>query len=178
MTGTPHTARQCPLPVQGLPPGCCCDLVGGESCSSPRAWPRWCVQSSGCAATLVLLEIVGSPAGRQHLCQGEPLLLIPAPAGSSRVSQTSLPPFHIKKGKPKTCQNYLPPWLKVQIEVLLVCLKNRACSVLEYLCGVFVRETGSTKSHFSPQHRQKMTERDLGPSTVRGGRLLKEVLLL
>lgn len=50
--------------------------------------------------------------------------------------------------------------------------------MLGYHCDVFVRETGSTKSHFSPQHRQKMTERDLGPSSVCGGRLLKEVLLL
>lgn len=65
-----------------------------------------------------------------------------------------------------------------RLKVFLFYLSKQAHSVLEYHCGVFLRENGSTKSHFSPQHRQKMTERDLGPCTICGGRSLKEVLLL
>lgn len=118
-------------------------------------------QSSGCAVIIpVLLEILG----RQPLVPGrESPALVPAPAVLTSFPDL-LSLIHVKKGKPKTSQNHLPPWLKVQIEGFLFCLTKQAHSVLEYHWGVFVRETGSTKSHFSSQHRQKMTERDLGPS--------------
>lgn len=161
VSGMPHTAGQRPLPLGDwqhraavLPHPSCLFLLGMA--------PMVC-QSSGCAVILVLLEIVGSLVGRQHFVPGRAL----AAASCSCCVLTSFPDFfphfHVKKGKPKRSQNHLPPWLKVQIEVLLFYLKKQACSVLEYHCGVFMRETGSTKPHFSPQHRQKMTERDLGP---------------
>lgn len=94
VSGTPHAVGQRPLP-QGLAAPCCCSpcsglcLVGGESCFFlPGMAPMVC-QSSGCAVTLVLLEIVGSLAGRQHSVPGRAL----AAASCSCCVLTSFPDF-------------------------------------------------------------------------------------
>lgn len=136
------------FPPSGLWEEPCSPAGRTELLFLPGMAPMGC-QSSGGAAVLVLLEILGR----------QPLLLVPAPAESSPASQAFSPPFHVRKRKPKTSQNHLPPWLKVQMEGFLFCLSKQTHSVLGYHCGVFMRETGSTKSHFSPQHRQETTER-------------------
>lgn len=106
-----HPARS-PLPAQGLllspPSGPWRGALFSFLPFLPGMAPMGC-QSS---AILVLLEILGM----QPLVPGRALA---APSCSCCVL-TSFPPIHIKKGKPKTSQNHLPPWLKVQIEGFLV----------------------------------------------------------
>lgn len=124
----------------------------------------------------MLLEI----RDRQHLMPGRES---PAAGSCSCCVLTNFPdllltPSMSKRGNQRQAKTISLLGSMFTLKVFLFCLTKQAHSVLEYHCGVLVRETGSTKSHFSPQHRQKMTERDLGPSTVCGGRLLEEVLLL
>lgn len=148
-------------PSRGLAAPCCCS-PSSELPFPPGDGPDGVSELWVCCYPCAPADR-GKPCGKAALCARESpcccflLLLCP------HSFPDFFPRFHVKKGKPKRSQNHLPPWLKVQIEVLLFYLKKQACSVLEYHCGVFMRETGSTKPHFSPQHRQKMTERDLGP---------------
>lgn len=170
VTGTPspHSSGTGSTVLLPCPPGPAC---WGHRAAFP--------QGMLCQSSVILL-LLGILVGRQHLVPGTAL----AAGSCSCCVLTSFSDFFsphpCKKGKPKTSQNHLPPWLKVQIEgfFFFFCFSKQDHSVLEYHCGVFLIETGSTKSHFSSQHRQKVTERDLGSSPVCGGRLLKEVLLL
>lgn len=102
VTGTPHTARQCPLPAQGLAALCCCSPhqgSGEEPCSPagrrellflPGMAPMVC-QSSGGAARISLCSWRSWEASWEGSpwCQGEPccwFLLLLCPHQLPRLS--------------------------------------------------------------------------------------------
>lgn len=109
VTGTPHPAGSVPHSSGSASTVL---LLGAQSC--PQGW---CVRALGVLASLCSWEALWEGSTR---CQGQPLLLLPAPAVSSPASQTSFLPIHVKQGEPKTSQNHLSPWLNVQIEGFFV----------------------------------------------------------
>lgn len=69
----------------------------GRAASSSRGWPRWCVRALGVLLPSCSWRSWEALREGSTLCQGEPSLLLPAPAVSSPASQTFFLRFHVKK---------------------------------------------------------------------------------